>query len=483
MMLNFMLIMQFLNPVNDSCKVNMHITISAFDTNYITVRSPYNSFYFSGDASEYDQVYKVNNNFDIALPFKTSSFYTVNINHERVIPIAFTCSDSVSISIIRSVESGYPEYKLKFSGDNAAAHEIFQERFFPIGKQFDFFQDEAKQVNNYSDYFINSKNRIDSLTAVWDSLKQTDKISEDVYGLYVAETKGSLYGEAIRKLAKVKKPDSSYNIYTQWLNTRQVMYYHGQASNPILLKTFTGKYFYNMFLTTMLDLDITVKDTLFKKSDMGYFYYYDASFREWAWGSYLYVLMKEFPSVTNSYGKNNINLYRKYYPNSKFVKMIEQFQDSILASRAALKYPTEIDTNYYQNIEMILSKSPERFVFIDLWATWCQPCIAEFNSLATITKFLNERHISQLFLSIDDAGYKQKWVNFIKDNLLPGQHYMLSQKGQIQMLNILSKDKSAQLSIPRYLLYDKLKNKYYPELPRPSTGIMLQQAIDKIIIE
>lgn len=67
------------------------------------------------------------------------------------------------------------------------------------------------------------------------------------------------------------------------------------------------------------------------------------------------------------------------------------------------------------------------------------------------------------------------WKQFIK-----GQH--ITEKVQKEILVILSRDQSqSALSIPRYLLYDKLLHKYYIDLPRPSSGEALELFIEDIL--
>ncbi len=64
---------------------------------------------------------------------------------------------------------------------------------------------------------------------------------------------------------------------------------------------------------------------------------------------------------------------------------------------------------------------------------------------------------------------------------MPGQHFIVSEKIQNELLKILvSNNAGTSLFIPRYLFYDKDNHKYYPE-PRPSSGIILEHEIEKIL--
>jgi hypothetical protein len=85
-------------------------------------------------------------------------------------------------------------------------------------------------------------------------------------------------------------------------------------------------------------------------------------------------------------------------------------------------------------------------------------------------------------MSIDQQKDRHKWENFVKKNLIPGYHVLISDKVQTEILKILnSKGQGTSLFIPRYILFDKNNKRFFPDLPRPSTGIVLENAIDKML--
>ncbi len=86
-------------------------------------------------------------------------------------------------------------------------------------------------------------------------------------------------------------------------------------------------------------------------------------------------------------------------------------------------------------------------------------------------------------MSIDQEKDHVKWENFVRKNIMPGQHFIVSEKIQDELLKILvSNNAGTSLFIPRYFFYDKDNHKYYPDLPRPSSGIILEHEIEKILI-
>ena len=481
MNLLLMLGLAFFIQVNDTNYIKIHVVIEGQPVNTVSLTVPFNGVVSPIYPTERDKAVTGGNNFDLRVPFDGSAFFTIWINDEAKQPIALNTNDSISIFAERTVKSGSVDYNISISGSNALAHTIYQERFFPPGKNYGFFEKMTKKAKNYSGFYIQSKKYIDSLTLVWDSLKQRNLISKEIYDLYAADTKASLYYEAIKKLSKVNVKDSSYKSYTKWLNTKQVMFSHANAFNPLLLKTYTGSFLYEFYLQNILKEDDDVSDSVLKKSDIGYFYYYDTAYREWAWGSYLYSVQRRFPSLIYR-DSNNIEIYKKYYPGSRFLKLINQFHDSIINERKILRVPIKIDSSDYASMNELLAKIDARYIFIDVWATWCIPCLQEFDYLSRLTKFMSERNIAQIALSLDKRTDVVKWGNFINSNYIPGHHFIISEKVQTELLKILSqKDEDNALFIPRYLLYDKQTDKYYIDLPRPGSGIVLESVIDDIL--
>lgn len=464
----------------DTTPIKIHIEIEGQSVNVIRLQPPNESLYDTTMFNNFPTI-KGGKVFDFKYQLKQSSFLSIVINNELYIPYVLSPKDSISIKIKRIPNSNYPQYEYQFSGSNSVAQQIYRKKFYPPGRNFAYFADLSKKVKTYSDYYISSKKYIDSLTSVWDSLRALHLLTEDSYKLYTADTKGILYNGAIRKIASVKT-DSSWGSYLKWVNIRNVMFYHGNASNPILLKTPFAVFLYETYLKNILREDDAITDTLIKSADIGYYYYFDSLYREQSWGRMLWILKKQFPNSTSKADLLDFKVFQSYYPHSVYVKNILQFQDSVLRERKALTDTINIKNESHQTLNDIFSSLTGRYFFIDIWATWCGPCIQEFNYFTRVSKFMFSKNIKEVFFSIDRETDRALWNKFINDQHITGNHFLIAEKVQKELLTILSRDQSqSALSIPRYLLYDKLLNKYYIDLPRPSSGEALELFIEDIL--
>ena len=105
-----------------------------------------------------------------------------------------------------------------------------------------------------------------------------------------------------------------------------------------------------------------------------------------------------------------------------------------------------------------------KYVLIDVWATWCGPCLQEIPALNEMEKKLHGQDITFMSLSIDGEKMKPAWKKMVKDREMGG--IQLLAPGEWKDPFLLAYEISA---IPRFILLNKEGKVMYPDIRyRPS---------------
>ena len=79
-----------------------------------------------------------------------------------------------------------------------------------------------------------------------------------------------------------------------------------------------------------------------------------------------------------------------------------------------------------------LSDFKGKLVFIDVWATWCDPCKQEIPALKELhEEYADNDSIVFMSVSVDKEEDKEAWSKFVTDNSLPGIQLFASGWGSV----------------------------------------------------
>jgi len=135
-------------------------------------------------------------------------------------------------------------------------------------------------------------------------------------------------------------------------------------------------------------------------------------------------------------------------------------------------------TNYenYAGGTSSLSDFKGKYVYIDVWATWCGPCIREIPSLKKVEKKYHDKNIEFVSISIDKKTDHEKWKKMIADRELGGTQLFADADWQSQFI-----EDYMIKGIPRFILIDPSGNIVNFNAPRPSSSD-LTQLFDELLL-
>ena len=104
-----------------------------------------------------------------------------------------------------------------------------------------------------------------------------------------------------------------------------------------------------------------------------------------------------------------------------------------------------------------------KFVYIDVWATWCGPCKKEIPYLKEMDEEYKGKNIAFVSLSIDKMENKDKWLQMIQDEDLKGIQLLADNDWNSDFVTSYN-----IRGIPRFILLDDKGNIINSNAPRPS---------------
>ncbi|HKG05193.1 MAG TPA: TlpA disulfide reductase family protein, partial [Pedobacter sp.] len=97
----------------------------------------------------------------------------------------------------------------------------------------------------------------------------------------------------------------------------------------------------------------------------------------------------------------------------------------------------------------ILKKHRSKVIYLDVWATWCKPCIAEMGNSQLLREKLKNEDVVFVYVCISSTSQSQ-WQQLIAANDMEGDHYFLNGKQTLKFTEFFNVK-----SIPRYLIFDR----------------------------
>ena len=146
--------------------------------------------------------------------------------------------------------------------------------------------------------------------------------------------------------------------------------------------------------------------------------------------------------------------------------------------------PSPVFENYenYAGGTTSLSDLKGKYVYVDVWATWCGPCKAEIPFLKEVEEKYKDKNITFVSISVDDGrGFKADTPEASKAAAYEGWKEMIAEKemGGIQLLadNAWQSDfvRGYKINgIPRFILIDPDGNIVSADAPRPSSESLIE---------
>ena len=138
------------------------------------------------------------------------------------------------------------------------------------------------------------------------------------------------------------------------------------------------------------------------------------------------------------------NLNNHYMETVAFINKPDIYTNEVLLKMK--------DTPVEETFSKILSKNKGKVIYLDVWATWCAPCIKAMPDSKKLIEKFKDKNVSFVYICIESK--EDLWKRFVSDfNLGGGQHYLMD-KNQSEFFR-----KTLEIQgIPQYFIIDKNGN-------------------------
>jgi peroxiredoxin len=119
------------------------------------------------------------------------------------------------------------------------------------------------------------------------------------------------------------------------------------------------------------------------------------------------------------------------------------------ASKA--EWRTKLDTDWknrsvevidydISGIKEIIANKSDKYRLINLWATWCGPCVIEFPEFVTMQRMYGARNFEFISISTDGLKKKDKVLEFLKDKNAATKNYICTSDDKYAIIEAVDKN-------------------------------------------
>ena len=261
------------------------------------------------------------------------------------------------------------------------------------------------------------------------------------------------------KKYKADLPDDYYKPIIEMDIDDDEMFRHSSAYRNLIIANFRHSSNFAMSADSSLSLIEFVEDRI---SDINSVY---------AREQFASMLLRKMRQ-----GNTNIHEdYRQILPLFTTERMKNRLSEKYQSALETVSGKQSIDFDYenFSGGRKTLNDLAGKIVYIDVWATWCGPCIKEFPSLKELVQEYTDKKIEFVSISIDHKKDYEKWREMVSEKNIGGIQLYDSEGLNSSFMKAFNVG-----LIPRFIMLDKEGKIITSNAPRPSSD-EVRDFIDK----
>ena len=101
--------------------------------------------------------------------------------------------------------------------------------------------------------------------------------------------------------------------------------------------------------------------------------------------------------------------------------------------------PVSLDTIDERGVKELAKNDTQHLRLINVWATWCGPCVEELPELITINRMYRKRRFEMITISLDGVGNKDQALRFLKEKHVSATNYIFDSDDRDKLAEALDR--------------------------------------------
>ena len=102
--------------------------------------------------------------------------------------------------------------------------------------------------------------------------------------------------------------------------------------------------------------------------------------------------------------------------------------------------PVSLETIDSGGVRRIVNNESKKLRLVNIWATWCGPCVNEFSELVAINRMYRHRDVEVITISSDTPDLNDKVLKFLKEKQASFKNYQFNVDDNYQLIEAVDKD-------------------------------------------
>ncbi len=134
------------------------------------------------------------------------------------------------------------------------------------------------------------------------------------------------------------------------------------------------------------------------------------------------------------------------------VKWADKKNNQKAIEEAWAKEPVNLEIIDEQGIRDLLMNNSDKLRLINVWATWCGPCVTEFPDFMAINHMYRKRDFEFVSISADSPANKEKVTKFLKQQRASVNNYLFKEEDKYKLIEAV--DPKWQGALPYTILVE-----------------------------